>query len=202
MGPMLSPTFPLRTERLLLRPFRDDDLEAMYAIHSREEVTRYLYTEPRTRAEMREMVARRMLETAIESEGDVLGLATQLHDTPTLIGHVSLRLVSEAHRQGEIGFIIHPDQQGNGYATEASETLLRLGFEDLGLHRIVGRCDGRNDASARVMERLGMRREAHLRENELVKGEWTDEFVYAMLAEEWRARTRSAESSGTAGVAE
>ena len=63
-----------------------------------------------------------------------------------------------------------------------------MGFQTLGLHRIVARCDARNDASARVMERLGMRREAHLVENEMVKGEWTDELVYALLDREWRAR--------------
>jgi RimJ/RimL family protein N-acetyltransferase len=64
--------------------------------------------------------------------------------------------------------------------------MLRLGFDGLGLHRIVGRCDGRNTPSTRLLERLGMRREAHLVQNELVKGEWTDEVVYAMLESEWR----------------
>ncbi len=67
--------------------------------------------------------------------------------------------------------------------------MLRLGFEELGLRRIVGRCDARNDSSWRLMERLGIRREAHLIENEFVKGEWTDEFDYAMLDREWRALT-------------
>jgi RimJ/RimL family protein N-acetyltransferase len=191
----------MRTERLQLRPFNDGDLAVYHDIYRREDVTRYLYVEPRTRDEALEMLARRMRETAIETEGDVLNLAIQLHDTPTLIGHVNLQFHSEVHRQGEIGFIIHPDHHGRGYATEASEAILRFGFEELGLHRIVGRCDGRNTASARVMERLGMRREAHLRENEFIKGEWTDEFVYAMLADEWRARTGVTESSGTAGTA-
>jgi RimJ/RimL family protein N-acetyltransferase len=65
--------------------------------------------------------------------------------------------------------------------------LLRLGFDELGLHRIVGRLDARNAASARLLQRLGMRSEAHLVENEYVKGEWTDEAVYALLASEWRA---------------
>jgi RimJ/RimL family protein N-acetyltransferase len=83
---------------------------------------------------------------------------------------------------------VHPDHQGHGYATEATGLVLRLGFEELGLHRIVGRLDARNVASAGVLERLGMRREAHLRENEFVKGEWVDELVYAMLASEWRER--------------
>jgi RimJ/RimL family protein N-acetyltransferase len=66
--------------------------------------------------------------------------------------------------------------------------MLRLGFEGLGLHRIIGRLDGRNRASARVLEKLGMRREAHFVENEYVKGEWTDEVVYAILDREWRSR--------------
>jgi RimJ/RimL family protein N-acetyltransferase len=70
--------------------------------------------------------------------------------------------------------------------------MLRLGFEGLGLHRIVGRCDARNRASAKVMERLGMRREAYFRQNEIVRGEWTDELVYAMLADEWPATRGSA----------
>jgi RimJ/RimL family protein N-acetyltransferase len=66
--------------------------------------------------------------------------------------------------------------------------MLHLGFVDLGLHRILGRLDARNAASANVLERLGMRREAHILENEFVKGEWTDELLYAMLAREWIAR--------------
>ena len=80
-----------------------------------------------------------------------------------------------------------PNHHGHGYGTEGARLMLRLGFEVLGLHRIIGRCDARNTASARVMERLGMRREAHLIENEWVNGEWTDELLYAMLDHEWRA---------------
>ena len=63
--------------------------------------------------------------------------------------------------------------------------MLRIGFEEVGFHRIVGRLDARNAASAAVLERVGMRREAHLRENEFIKGEWADELIYAMLASEW-----------------
>jgi RimJ/RimL family protein N-acetyltransferase len=102
-----------------------------------------------------------------------------------VIGDVSLT-VGE-HRQGEIGFILHPDHQGRGYATEAAEALLALAFEHYRLHRVAGRLEARNAASARVLEKLGMRREAHLIENEWVKGEWQSELVYALLAREWRA---------------
>jgi RimJ/RimL family protein N-acetyltransferase len=180
------------TDRLALRPFRDDDLEALHDIHSREDVVRYLYWEPRSREEAAEMLDRRKLETAIDKEGDGLHLAAELRATGELIGHFSLFFKSEEHRQGDIGFVVHPDHHGRGYATEGTLVMLRFGFEELGLHRIVGQCDARNVASARVMERLGMRREAHFVENEFVKGEWADGLDYAMLDREWRSLTTSA----------
>lgn len=182
---MLRPTFPLRTERLLLRPFADDDLEALYAMQSRPDVTRYLYWGPRSPDEARHMLERLTRMTAIDDDSSALRLAALLPDSGVLVGDFSLQRVSREHNQGEIGFIVHPDHHGQGYATEAATVLLRLGFEELGLHRIVGRCDARNTASARLMERLGMRREAHLRENEFIKGEWCDELIYAMRASEW-----------------
>lgn len=184
---MLRPTYPITTARLLLRPFAIDDLDALYAIQSRPDVNRYLYSDPRTREEVAEVIATRARRTALEAEGDTLVLAIELRDTGALVGDVNLHWLSDVHKQGEIGFVLHPNYHGQGYAREAAVEMLRLGFEGLGLHRIIGRCDGRNDASAGLMGRLGMRREAHLRENEFVKGEWCDELVYAMLNDEWQA---------------
>jgi RimJ/RimL family protein N-acetyltransferase len=185
---MLKPDYPLRSERLLLRPYTLDDLEALHDIQSRAEVTRYLYFGPQDRDQVRAVLEDRAEATALRDEGDRLILAAALPETGTIVGDVLLRWTSREHRQGEIGYTVHPDHGGRGFATEAAEVMLRLGFEDLGLHRIVGRLDGRNGASARVLERLGMRREAHFVQNEFVKGEWTDEIVYALLAEEWRTR--------------
>jgi RimJ/RimL family protein N-acetyltransferase len=185
---MLRPTFPLETERLLLRPYSADDLESFHDLARREDVNRYLYSEPRDRDEAREALARVAGKTAIDDEHNDLLLAVLLKDSGVIIGHVTLERASREHRQGEIGYVLHPDHQGHGYATEAATVMLRLGFDGLGFHRIVGRLDARNAASARVLERLGMRREAHLRENEFIKGEWCDELVYAMLATEWQAR--------------
>jgi RimJ/RimL family protein N-acetyltransferase len=165
---MLRPDYPITTARLLLRPFTPDDLDALNSFQSRADVARYLYWGPRSRAES--------------------AVAVELAATGQLIGDLNLEWLSSEHRQGEIGFVFHPDHHGKGLAAEAATELLRLGFEDLGLHRVVGRCDGRNTASAALMERLGMRREAHLKENEIVKGEWADELVYAMLEDEWKAR--------------
>jgi RimJ/RimL family protein N-acetyltransferase len=191
---MLHPTYPIFTDRLALRPFRDADLDALHAIHSRPDVVRYLYWEPRSRDDAQEMLQRRKLEVAIIREGEGLHLAADLRATGELIGQFNLFFVSQQHRLGEIGFVVHPDHHGRGYATEGIRPLIRLGFEELGLHRIIGRCDARNDASARVMERLGMRREAHFVENEFVKGEWTDGLEYAMLDREWRALAGREES--------
>jgi RimJ/RimL family protein N-acetyltransferase len=100
-------------------------------------------------------------------------------------GDVTLTLGPPEHRQAEIGFVFDPAHQGHGYATEAAEAVLALAFGPYDLHRVYGRLEARNVASARVLEKIGMRREAHLVENEWVKGEWQSELVYALLAREW-----------------
>jgi RimJ/RimL family protein N-acetyltransferase len=183
-GILLS--LPLRTERLVLRAFRADDYDALYAIQSREDVGRYLPWGPRDAAAVRAGLEARLSGTSFAHEGDRLGLAVTLAETGELIGECVLMYISEAHRLAEIGFGFHPDHQGRGYATEVGRELLRLAFEDFDLHRAVARLDARNDASARVMERLSMRREAHFIENELNKGDWESELVYAILQREWR----------------
>ena len=180
-------TFPLATERLLLRPFTDADGEALFAIYGPPDNSRFLYTEPRKRDEIPEMIDRAKQLSAIDDEHDGLRLAAVLAASGEVVGDVSLWRVSREHRQGEVGYVLDPAHQGHGYATEAVREALRIGFEVVGFHRIVGRLDARNTASAAVLERLGMRREAHLRENEFVKGEWADGLIYAMLAAEWEA---------------
>lgn len=185
---VLRPTYPIKTARLNLRPFTRGDLSAFHAIHSHAEVARYLYWEPHTRAQSAEALARKTGSDALTEPGQTLALAVELADTKELIGDLTLHWTSAEHDSGEIGVILNPRHHGRGYAAEAARELFKLGFDGLGLHRIFGRCDARNIASASLMEGLGMRREAHLRENERVKGEWTDELVYAMLATEWTRR--------------
>jgi RimJ/RimL family protein N-acetyltransferase len=185
---VLRPDYPIRTTRLALRPFTRADLDALYAFHKLPEVNRFLYTEPKDRDQVSAMLADKIAATALRGEGQTLSLAAELAGSGQLVGDCSLFWRSEAHRQGEIGFVFHPAHHGRGLATEAASELLRIGFEGLGLHRIYGRCDARNVASARVMERCGMRPEAHLTENEFIKGEWTDELVCAILHREWAAQ--------------
>jgi RimJ/RimL family protein N-acetyltransferase len=179
---------PIQTQRLRLRPFVAGDFDALFAYQSRDDVTRYLYWGARSRQQVREALELKMGATAIRAEGDFLALAAESASSGEIVGDVVLGLVSEENRTGEIGFIVHPDHHGHGYAAEAAEPMLRIAFEELGLHRVIGSVEARNVASARVLEKLGMRREAHLVENEFVKGEWQSGLVYAILDREWAAR--------------
>lgn len=184
---MLEPTFPLRTERLDLRPYQDDDFEFLYELQSDADLTRYLYYGPLSRNEVRTTFRQKLARNALRGEGDPLQLVALLRETGDRVGEATLFWQSEAHAGGEIGYIVAPAHSGSGYATEMGREMLRLAFDDLGLHRVVGRVDARNTASAAVLERLGMRLEAHLVSNEWVKGEWCSELDFALLSEEWRA---------------
>lgn len=187
---MLKVDQPLHTDRLTVRPFTIDDLDALYDIQSRPDVARYLYWGARTdRDEVRESLTTKIASTTVANDDDALSLAVELTGTGVLVGDLTLFWRSSEHRQAEVGYVFNPDHGGKGYATEGTRVLLRLAFEELGAHRVYGRLDARNTASARVLERLGMRREAHLVQNEIFKGEWSDELVYAMLEDEYRAGT-------------
>lgn len=183
----------IETERLRLRPFESGDLDVLFSIYSRPDVMRFLYDEPRSREQAAALLERKMAGRSVERDGDTLSFAIELRSTGQVIGDCIVRLLSAAHRQGEIGFVLDPAHQGHGYATEAGREMLRVGFDELDLHRIVGRLEARNDASARVLERLGMRREAHLVENEWIKDEWQSELVYAVLDREWRTASGAAD---------
>jgi RimJ/RimL family protein N-acetyltransferase len=181
-------TSPIETERLRLRPFAETDLDALANILARPDVMRYLYDEPRTRDEVAATLQQWLSMTRLEQQGDNLVLAIELVKSGTMIGSVNLIWLSQEHAQGEVGYTLHPDYQGKGYATEAVRAMLAYGFHDMGLHRIVGTCDDRNEPSRRLLERIGMRREAHFREMQWSKGEWCSQLVYAMLRQEWEAR--------------
>jgi RimJ/RimL family protein N-acetyltransferase len=189
---VLRPTYPIHTHRLALRPFTRDDLDAVLTYVSDPDVVRYLYWEVATdRGAARKMLDGKVGHWSLSDPGQSLVLAVELLDGGGLIGEVVLKWLSREHRQGEVGFVITPAHQGHGYAVEAASALLTLAFDDLGLHRVIGRCDARNTASATVMEKLGMRREAHFVQNEIFKGEWSDEYVYALRADEFSGRAPS-----------
>ncbi|MEP7024880.1 MAG: GNAT family N-acetyltransferase [Actinomycetota bacterium] len=181
----LCPEYPVRTGRLLLRPLTAGDIDAVLAYRSIPEVCRYVPFEPMTREDVLERLAGSWARTELDDEGQALILGVEVEHTGTLVGDVMLFWHSREHAGGELGYVFHPDFHGRGYATEAAAATLRLGFEGLGLHRIVARIDERNEPSARLARRLGMRQEARLVHNEVFKGEWSTELDFAVLADEW-----------------
>lgn len=185
---MLRPLLPARTDRLTLRVAVPGDVDAVHAYRSRPEVCRYLPFEPQTREQVSARVASDWQRTELTEPQHALNLVVVDDASGRPIGDTMLRLRSLEDRHAEIGYVFHPDVRGNGFATEAARELLRIGFEDFRLHRISADLDARNGPSARLLERLGMRREAHFRKESRFKGEWADLLVYAMLAEEWDAR--------------
>ena len=183
----LRPAYPISTQRLDLRPHRPSDLDDLLAFHSDPDVVRYVPWPVRDREMVREALDKKLDQTELTQEGQWLVLAVELRETGTVIGEVLLKWESVADRQGELGFALSAAHQGKGYAREAAEAMLRLGFEELGLHRIVGICVDANADSARLMGRLGMRLEGHLVDNVMFKGEWASQLVYAIREDDWRA---------------
>ncbi|MBU1305459.1 MAG: GNAT family N-acetyltransferase [Alphaproteobacteria bacterium] len=190
----LYPDFPLRTDRLRLRPFTRGDVDAVFAYRRQEDVARYLFDGPLSRDECALAVQQRTSQIGFSSEGDKIVLAVELAEQGALVGEMSLIWRSQEARQGEIGWILAPAHQGQGYATEAANAMLDLAFGPCDIHRLSARCHSRNGPSWRLMERLGMRREAHFREHAAFKGGWDDEFIYAMLWPEWQAMRQQTRS--------
>jgi RimJ/RimL family protein N-acetyltransferase len=188
---MFVPKLPIETERLRLRANTPADLDNLHGLFGREDVSRYLMWEPMSREAAIKLLERRVAQSAMQAEGEAIALVVEDRATAGFLGEVILMWKSEESRQGEIGWALHPDAHGKGYATEAAREMLRMGFDGLGLHRIAAECDPRNDASIRVMERLGMRREAHHVDNLWLKGEWVGSVIYAILADEWRRQEQA-----------
>lgn len=185
---MLPTTLPIETDRLTLRAFTDADAARYFSYRRLPATVRYLYRDPLTLEESIERMPQ-YARLEFEKDADIFNLAIHPRGADELAGEVLLKLASLRAMQAELGYSLHPDSVGRGYATEAARAMLGLAFEHFGFHRVFARIDSENSASIAVAERLGMRREAHLVENDRFNGRWGSEFVYATLAAEWPAGT-------------
>lgn len=187
----LAALLPLRTERLVLRPATDGDLDDLLGYRGDPEVCRFLPFGPQSRDD----AVRRLT-----SWGE--HLATDPADDPTadwaltlvaehegaVVGDVMLRLrAAEVRSVAELGYVFAPSVGGRGLATEAARAVVDLAFGPFGCHRVFAHLDPRNTASARLCARLGMTHEAHLRQDYWDDGTWTDSALYGLLRDEWPA---------------
>jgi RimJ/RimL family protein N-acetyltransferase len=156
----------------------------LHAFESLPEVARYQSFEPRSLAESHEYVLA-SLEAAREDPRHVYDLAVILKSEDLLIGRCGFAIGDPDDEQAVLWYTLHPDSWGHGYAPEAARALVGFGFRELGLHRVWADTDPENLASVRVLEKLGMRREGHLRENARVNDVWADSLIYAILEREW-----------------
>ena len=180
--------WPVRTERLSLRPAAAGDTEATWRYRRLDDVSRWITSAPTTLDDYRatfEEPERRAKTLVVELDGRIIGdLMLAIED-----GWAQTEVREQAEGvQANLGWAIDPAYGGQGYATEAVAALLRLCFDDLGLRRVTADCFAANVASWRLMERLGMRREVStVRESLHRSGEWMDGYGYALLADEWLA---------------
>ena len=174
----------IESERLVLRRLADGDLAPFMAYLNDPEVARYQPWESYTEEQAREVIERqKSLEPG--TPGQWFTFAAELKETRSMVGHVSLSVKADDHRQAEMGFTFARGQQGRGLAREAAEVVLDYAFDVLGLHRVVAVTDCENARSVALLERLGMRREGHFVENIWFKGAWGSEYLYALLRKEW-----------------
>lgn len=176
------------TPRLRARPFTDDDLEAFVAYRQHPKAERYQSWSRYTLEQGRSLIAS-MQELRLGVPGEWYQIALEERSGETLVGDLALRVDAREPREAEVGFTLAPTQQGKGYATEAVHALLGYLFETMGLHRVIAVTDALNEPAATLLQRVGMRREAHFLENVFFKGAWGSEFLFAILDREWTART-------------
>lgn len=174
------------TDRLVLREFAADDWADVLAYQRDPRYLRFYPWSDRTEADAREFV-RMFIDQQREEPRCRFQLAITLGDDGRLVGNCGIRRKPENDREADIGFELAPEHWGRGYATEAAQAMVDIGFRELGLHRVSSWCIAENTASARVLERLGLRLEGRLRENVFFKGRWWDTLLYGLLEREWRA---------------
>lgn len=177
---------PLRTKRLLLREFSPDDFEDVHAYATDEETVRYMDWGPNTLEQTKHFLGLEIDGQAAEPRRH-FGLAVELVEEAKVIG--SIRLGLWDHRNADFGYSYGSRWWRRGLGYEAAEALASAAFERFGVHRLWATCDVRNHGSYAIMEKLGMRREGTLRQNQPSReGGWRDTHLYAVLAQEWAAR--------------
>ncbi|MHB8134974.1 MAG: GNAT family N-acetyltransferase [Anaerolineaceae bacterium] len=179
---------PINSKRLIIRPLFIGDLHAVLAITGAPDIYHYIPEKPMNEQDIRNMIERG--QNHPECDDVPVDVAVELIETNELVGLLSFCTISNRFRAVEVGWMVHKGYRGNGYTSEAARALITYGFLTLGLHRIIASCDPLNMPSARIMENLGMDREAELVGSVVLSdGEWHNEYFYTITEKEWGKRS-------------
>ncbi|KJR44511.1 Ribosomal-protein-serine acetyltransferase [Desulfosporosinus sp. I2] len=177
----------IETERLILRKFKETDAETFYQYRTNPEVALY----------QGEMWVNFKIEQAVEFVKEQMDfepgipdswfqIAIELKNTGNLVGDLAIHTLPQDINQAEIGFTLNPSYQNKGFGIEAVRNLLGLIFNVWNRHRVIAITDVRNEPSIKLLDKIGMRKEGHFIKNAWNKGEYTDEYLFALLKEEWK----------------
>jgi ribosomal-protein-alanine N-acetyltransferase len=177
---VILPIMELNTSRLILREFCTDDRAAIHTFASDAEVTRYTDWGPNGLADTTAFLSD-VTRDGQNRPRSRFALAVVHRQDHVLIGSIELRITSNTHGRGEMGYVLGRSWWGRGYASEAAAAILRFGLDDLGLHKVTATCDPDNTASARVLTKIGMQHEGHLRDHLHLRDQWRDRMLYSAL---------------------
>ena len=170
----------LATERLTLREYQEADFAAVHSYASDMDVVRYMEFGPNNEEDTRHFLQMRVLQQN-ERPRRNYDFAVTLKNTGDLIGACGINITQPEHIEASLGYILNKQYWNQGFITEACMKVLQLAFRDLKIHRICATCDPLNVASRRVMEKIGMKYEGHLRKHKFAKGTWRDSLLYSIL---------------------
>ncbi len=173
----------LQTKRLLLRDIENTDWQQISEYSGDPDVYRYMLFGPHTIEETKHFVKRAIIHQSDEPRLDYILAIIELK-TGKLIGNCWIHITSVTHREGRVGYSLNKAYWGNGYGTEVAKALVEFGFSTQRLHRIYATCDPENIGSTRILEKIGMKYEGHLREHKWTKDRWRDSLLYAILEKE------------------
>ncbi len=172
-------------DRILLRDINKNDWSDVHQYASQAIVCKYQPWGPNTIKESQTFVNEAVIDLK-KSPRTRFVFAIIVKQTEKLIGVIELNIRDEINRKSEVGYIIHPDYWGQGFATEAAKLIVNYSFTQLNMHRIYATCDPRNIESSKVLEKIGMTLEGRMRQDLLLKDGWRDSLLYSILEHEWQ----------------
>ena len=174
-----SPFPVIETERLVLREITDGDLAEIFYQRSDPQMMKYVDRKPASSMQDASDFLGRVQAALVSNDGITWGIA--LKNEPKLIGNMGLWRVDKEHHRAELGYVLHPEHQSKGYASEAMKAILHYGFHTMKLHSVEANVNPNNEASIKLLERNGFIREAYFKENYFFDGRFLDSAIYSLI---------------------